>query len=36
VAEAELALHRIWMPDPVWQEFMDKALKEGLAAQAHI
>ena len=28
VAEAELALHRIWMPDPVWQEFIDSSLKE--------
>lgn len=31
VAEAEMALHRIWTPDPVWQDFIDRALREGLA-----
>ena len=29
VSEAELALHRIWTPDPVWQAFIDKALRAG-------
>lgn len=28
VAEAEMALHRIWTPDPVWQDFIDRALRE--------
>jgi ADP-ribose pyrophosphatase YjhB (NUDIX family) len=27
VAEAEMALHRIWTPDPVWQDFIDRALR---------
>lgn len=27
VAEAEMALHRIWTPDPVWQAFIDRALR---------
>jgi NAD+ diphosphatase len=29
VAEAEMALHRIWTPDPVWQDFIDRALRAG-------
>jgi NAD+ diphosphatase len=28
VAEAEMALHRMWIPDPVWQEFIDRALRK--------
>jgi ADP-ribose pyrophosphatase YjhB (NUDIX family)/protein tyrosine phosphatase (PTP) superfamily phosphohydrolase (DUF442 family) len=28
VAEAEMALHRIWHPDEVWQSFIDRALRE--------
>lgn len=28
IAEAELALHRIWTPDPTWQAFIDRSLKE--------
>lgn len=28
VAEAEMALHRIWTPDAVWQDFIDRALRE--------
>lgn len=28
VSEAELALHRIWVPDAVWQEFIDRSLRE--------
>ena len=32
VAEAEMALNRIWTPDPVWQDFIDRSLQEGLAA----
>jgi len=28
VAEAEMALHRIWTPDEVWQDFIDRALRE--------
>jgi ADP-ribose pyrophosphatase YjhB (NUDIX family) len=31
VAEAELALHRIWTPDPVWQDFIDASLRAALA-----
>ena len=27
VAEAEMALHRVWIPDPVWQDFIDRALR---------
>jgi protein tyrosine phosphatase (PTP) superfamily phosphohydrolase (DUF442 family)/8-oxo-dGTP pyrophosphatase MutT (NUDIX family) len=33
ISEAEMALHRIWNPDPVWQDFIDRALREGLGAQ---
>ena len=29
VAEAEMALHRIWHPDEVWQDFIDRALRSG-------
>jgi ADP-ribose pyrophosphatase YjhB (NUDIX family)/protein tyrosine phosphatase (PTP) superfamily phosphohydrolase (DUF442 family) len=29
VAEAEMALHRLWIPDPVWQDFIDRALRAG-------
>src|SRR5689334_7256470 len=29
VAEAEMALHRIWTPDEVWQAFIDRALRAG-------
>lgn len=32
IHDAELALHRIWMPDPVWQDFMDRALRAGTKA----
>jgi len=28
VAEAEMALHRIWTPDEIWQGFIDRALRE--------
>jgi hypothetical protein len=31
VAEAEFALHHIWMPDPVWQDFIDRSLRTALA-----
>lgn len=27
VAEAEMSLHGIWTPDPVWQDFIDRALR---------
>lgn len=27
VAEAEMALHRMWIPDPVWQDFIDRELR---------
>jgi ADP-ribose pyrophosphatase YjhB (NUDIX family)/protein tyrosine phosphatase (PTP) superfamily phosphohydrolase (DUF442 family) len=27
VAEAEMALHRIWTPDETWQDFIDRALR---------
>jgi len=27
VAEAEMALHRIWTPDEIWQDFIDRALR---------
>jgi NAD+ diphosphatase len=34
IHDAELALHRIWTPDPVWQAFIDRALREpGVAAR---
>ena len=29
ITDAELALHRVWMPDPVWQDFIDRALRAG-------
>jgi protein tyrosine phosphatase (PTP) superfamily phosphohydrolase (DUF442 family) len=29
VAEAEMALHRVWQPDEVWQSFIDRALRSG-------
>lgn len=29
IHDAELALHRIWNPDPVWQDFIDRALRAG-------
>jgi NAD+ diphosphatase len=29
VEEAEMALHRLWTPDPVWQDFIDRALRAG-------
>ena len=29
IHDAELALHRIWTPDPVWQDFIDRALRAG-------
>ncbi|MGQ0585774.1 MAG: NUDIX domain-containing protein [Gammaproteobacteria bacterium] len=29
VAEAEMALHRIWTPDETWQSFIDRALRNG-------
>lgn len=32
IADAELALHRIWTPDPVWQDFIDRALRAGKAS----
>ena len=28
VAEAEMALHRIWHPDEAWQSFIDRALRD--------
>ncbi|HUR40418.1 MAG TPA: NUDIX domain-containing protein [Verrucomicrobiae bacterium] len=27
VPEAEMALHRLWTPDPVWQDFIDRTLR---------
>jgi NAD+ diphosphatase len=27
IAEAEMALHRIWTPDDVWQDFIDRTLR---------
>jgi NAD+ diphosphatase len=27
IAEAEMALHRIWTPDPVWQDFIERSLR---------
>jgi NAD+ diphosphatase len=27
IHDAELALHRLWQPDPVWQDFIDRALR---------
>ncbi|HUS23793.1 MAG TPA: protein tyrosine phosphatase family protein [Candidatus Binatia bacterium] len=27
VPEAEMALHRIWVPDAVWQDFIDRMLR---------
>lgn len=27
IHDAELALHRLWQPDPVWQDFIDTALR---------
>lgn len=29
IHDAEMALHRIWTPDPVWQDFIDRALRAG-------
>ena len=29
IADAEMALHRLWLPDPVWQAFIDRALRAG-------
>ncbi len=29
VSEAEMVLHRIWTPDSVWQEFIDRTLRSG-------
>ena len=26
-AEAEMALHRLWTPDPVWASFIETALR---------
>ena len=31
IHDAEMALHRIWNPDPVWQAFIDRALRAGSA-----
>lgn len=31
VAEAALALRRVWVPDPVWQDFIDRSLRTALA-----
>lgn len=28
IHDAEMALHRIWTPDPVWQDFIDRALRQ--------
>ena len=27
IADSEMALHRIWLPDAVWQEFIDRTLR---------
>ena len=29
IHDAELGLHRVWTPDPVWQDFIDRALRAG-------
>jgi len=33
-AEAEMALHRVWTPDPVWHAFIDRALRAHFAGAA--
>lgn len=32
IHDAEMALHRIWQPDEVWQAFIDRALRAGVPA----
>ena len=33
IHDAELALHRLWQPDPVWQDFIDRALREKMGTE---